>query len=64
MSAVEPIMLTVKDVQTMLNIGKNTAYELIAQPDFPTIKLGGKYLVSKQGLEAWVQKHLYKEYTL
>ena len=36
-------MLTIKDIQDNLGIGKNNAYRLIQSPNFPKIKIGRKY---------------------
>ncbi len=37
-----PMLLTVDQMRKVLNIGKNSAYELIYQKNFPILKLGGE----------------------
>ena len=37
-----PLVLTVKEVMEILNIGRRQAYELMKQTDFPCIQIGGK----------------------
>ena len=54
-------MLTIKDIQNNLGIGKNNAYRLIKSPGFPTIKIGRKYLVPEDEFETWVQNSLHKK---
>ena len=54
-------MLTIKDIQNNLGIGKNNAYRLIKSPGFPTIKIGRKYLIPEDEFETWVQNSLHKK---
>ena len=51
-------ILTVKDVQAILNCGKRQAYELMRLPGFPAMKLGGRYFISSKGFERWLQKNM------
>ena len=45
---------TVADIMEKLNIGKNTAYELIKQNDFPVIKIKSTYRVPKKSFDEWI----------
>ncbi|MCI8397367.1 MAG: helix-turn-helix domain-containing protein [Clostridia bacterium] len=36
-------ILTVKQVQENLHIGRNKAYEVFAREDFPALKIGRKF---------------------
>lgn len=47
-------MLTVKDLQTELGIGRDSAYALVHNKSFPSIKIGGRYLVEKEALQHWL----------
>lgn len=47
--------MTVKELQQFLNIGRVTAYELCASKGFPSIRIGRRVLVSRQGLEKWLE---------
>lgn len=44
------MMYTVKDLQEQLGIGRDTAYALMHAKGFPSIKIGGRYFVSKDSL--------------
>lgn len=46
------------DLQNKLHIGKNTAYKLVKQPDFPKIQIGKKYLIPEDMLGKYLEKHL------
>ncbi len=56
------IFYTTKDLCHILRIGKSRANDLMKQKDFPSIKLGGKYIVSKSDLETFIQRWKNKEY--
>lgn len=56
--------LTVKEVSQILKMGINKTYDLIAQKDFPKIKIGGRYLVPKSSFENYMKHNIYKEITI
>ena len=45
---------TVKDIQEVLKVGRNTAYDLVKSQVFPVIKLGDTYRVSKVVFNNWL----------
>lgn len=54
-----PMMLTVADVQKALGIGKNAAYELIYQKNFPVLKLGERKIrVPKSAFVDWIKSNI------
>lgn len=57
-------MLTAKDLQAKLKIGRDRAYALMRSKGFPSIKLGGRYYVSEEALERWIKEYEYKTYVL
>ena len=54
----EKITLSVKQVSEVLGIGINQAYDLVHRADFPALKIGNRYLISKAGLEAWIESQI------
>ena len=48
--------LTVKDVQEILNIGRSKAYEIFGSKDFPSIKIGTVYRVSRTDFDEWCKQ--------
>jgi len=50
-----PITLTVSDVAGILGICQTTAYKLIAQDDFPKVKMGGvrRVIIPKTSFIEW-----------
>ena len=51
--------LTIKDLQTILGIGKNTAYKLISSGEIPCIRVGNKNLIRihPDDLGKYIQSH-------
>lgn len=54
------MLLTVKDVQSLLKVSRQTAYELVNRKDFPKIRLGRAIRVPKAQLEKWIEQNLQK----
>ena len=57
-------MLEAKDIQEILKIGKNGAYQLMASDSFPSIKIGRKWLVSEEAFKEWLKDNEYCEVLL
>lgn len=51
-------MLTVKDIQEKLHLGKNNTYKLISQKGFPKIVIGKKILIPEIQFEKYIMNHL------
>jgi excisionase family DNA binding protein len=56
-----PATLTVKEVQTILKLGTNSAYNLIHSKAFPVKKVGHSYRIPSEPFFKWldVQPHGY-----
>lgn len=57
-------MLTTKDLQVILKIGRDRAYALMRSKAFPSMKIGARYYVTKEALEEWLRKYAYKTFEL
>lgn len=55
-----PIMLNVEMVKNVLGISLTSAYELIHEEDFPSMKVGNRIIVSKDKFREWVEKRSSK----
>ena len=53
--------LTIKDIQSILKVSKNIAYDLCKRADFPAMKIGGTYRVSADEFKKWCDRQAYKE---
>jgi len=53
----ERLLLTVEEAARLLNIGRNTCYELIRRGELPAVRLGERIIrVPRFGLEAWLAR--------
>ncbi|MFC7784242.1 DNA-binding protein [Rossellomorea sp. GCM10028870] len=48
-----PDVMTVKDVQHFLEIGRRQSYELMENPSFHVVKVGKLYKISKISFLRW-----------
>lgn len=53
----ERLTLTVSEAAQVIGVCRAKAYELAHSEGFPTLRCGRKLLVSKQGLEKWIETH-------
>ena len=52
----ELILLTVKDVQSVTQLGRTKIYELMRDGELPYIKIGRSVRVRRQDLVDWLNK--------
>ncbi len=45
-----PDVVRIEEIQSMLNIGRNSVYELLKQGLIKSIKIGKKYIIPKQSV--------------
>lgn len=53
-----PDVLDAKLLAQALCISRSGAYALMSQPDFPTLQIGGRKLVTKPDLIEWMQSRV------
>lgn len=52
----EPLAVSAPEAARLLGVSKPTIYKYMNREDFPAFKLGGRTLISVDGLRAWVKK--------
>ena len=52
----EPITYSVADISTMLKISRSSAYQLVQEGLFKTIRIGKMIRISKQSFDEWFEK--------
>ena len=52
-----PDVMDAKQLAKALQISKAGAYNLLNEPDFPTLKIGGRKMVMKRDLLVWLKRH-------
>lgn len=50
-----PLLLTVRDLAVLLQIGRNNAYEMCHRPGFPSFRLGKQVRIPRDALMRWLE---------
>ena len=50
-----PDVMDAQQIAEALHLSKAGAYNLLSNPNFPTLRIGGRKLVLKQDLIAWLK---------
>ena len=51
-----PELMTIKELQSYLDIGKDKAYALVKSKSFPALKIGGRYYVVMSDFVSWLER--------
>ena len=49
-----PLMLNMKQLSDLLGISDASAYELVQEEDFPSLRIGKRIVVPKEELQNWI----------
>ena len=52
-----PLFLNAATVSSVLGVSPASAYELMHEKDFPTLRVGSRMVVPKEKLIEWVEQH-------
>ena len=52
----EPLAVSAAEAARLLGVSKPTVYKYIHQDDFPAFRLGGRTLISVDGLKDWIRR--------
>ena len=56
----EPIGISAEEAAALLGVSKPKVYELISREDFPACKLGGRTIISYDGLREWMRREVQR----
>ncbi len=51
----EPLAVSAAEAARLLGVSRPTIYQYLKREDFPSFKLGGRTLVSTEGLREWIR---------
>ena len=54
-------LLTIKDLQVVLKIGRNKAYQLIRSGELQSFKIGTSFRIPKNSVVEYVERKCYNE---
>ena len=52
-----PLLLNMKQVASLFGISDSSAYELVQEEDFPSLRIGKRIIVPKEELQKWISIH-------
>ena len=52
-----PLFLNAKMVAQVLGVSISTAYEVMHEPSFPTLRVGSRMVVPKEKCIQWMEEH-------
>lgn len=52
-------LLTMKEIQEKVRLGRHGAYSLVSRPDFPKIVIGKKILCYENDLDKFLQEYKF-----
>lgn len=52
-----PLFLNAAKVARVLGVAPSSAYELMHETDFPTLRVGSRMVVPKENFIEWVEQH-------
>jgi len=56
MNVATPTFYTVTEIQRILGIGRNSAYKLVSEKDFPSFYVGNRIIVPTDLFQEWINK--------
>ena len=59
----DKLAYSITETAQVLGVSRPVVYNLIRQPGFPAFQIGGRKLVSAEGLRDWVRKQAQAEVT-
>ena len=60
----DKLAYSLTETAQVLGVSRPTVYALIKQPGFPVFQIGGRKLVSVEGLRDWVRNQAQTEVTV
>ena len=58
------VLLTVKELQSILKMSRTKTYQIVNQPDFPKIRIGREIRIPEKELEDFLKRQMYKKYQI
>ena len=55
-----PLFLNAEMVAKVLGVSISSAYELMHEKDFPSVRIGKRFIVPREDLKAWIENFMLK----
>lgn len=55
-----PLFLNAEMVAKLLGVSTSSAYELMHEKDFPSMRIGNRLIIPKESFQEWVKNQIHK----
>ncbi len=55
-----PLFLNAEMVAKLLGVSPSSAYELMHEEDFPSMRIGNRLIIPKESFQEWVKNQIHK----
>ncbi len=55
-----PLFLNAEMVAKLLGVSPSSAYELMHEKDFPSMRIGNRLIIPKESFQEWVKNQIQK----
>ena len=56
-----PLFLNAEMVAKVLGVSISSAYELMHEKDFPSVRIGKRFIVPREGLKTWIENYVERK---
>ena len=56
-----PLFLNAEMVAKMLGVSISSAYELMHEKDFPSVRIGKRFVVPREDLKVWIENYIERK---
>ena len=56
-----PLFLNAELLAKVLGVGVSSAYELMHEKDFPSVRIGKRFIVPREDLKAWIENYVERK---
>ncbi len=55
-----PLFLNAEMVAKLLGVSPSSAYELMHEKDFPSMRIGNRLIIPKESFQEWVKNQIHR----
>ena len=56
-----PLFLNAEMVAKVLGVSISSAYELLHEKDFPSVRIGKRFIVPREDLKVWIENYIERK---
>ena len=56
-----PLFLNAKNLSKVLGLSESSVYELMHEKDFPSVRIGKRFIVPREDLKVWIENYIERK---